>query len=198
MLSSPFARAPGQARLVLVVGPSGAGKDALLDRARIAFRDDPRIVFARRIVTRTSASAEDHDTMDEADFVRAERERAFLLSWRAHGLCYGLPASLRDDLTAGRTIVANVSRGVIALAEALGHPVRILHVTADPATLAARIAGRGRENAADIASRLARAPGLHSASTPIIEIRNDGSLEHGASLFIEALRRCTAATDGHD
>ena len=105
-----------------MVGPSGAGKDALLDRARIAFRDDPDMVFARRIVTRT-AVAEDHETMDEAAFARAERDGAFLLSWRAHGLCYGLPAQLRDVLDAGRTVVANVSRGVIGEAEDLGYPV---------------------------------------------------------------------------
>ena len=147
------------------------------------------MVFARRIVTRT-AVAEDHETMDEGAFARAERDGAFLLSWRAHGLCYGLPAQLRDVLDAGRTVVANVSRGVIGEAEDLGYPVCVLHVTADPAVLAARVASRGRETPAEVAARLARAKGLQSRAATIVEIRNDGSLEHGASLFVEALRRC--------
>jgi len=38
--------------LVLVVGPSGAGKDSLLKAAREEFRGDPRIGFARRVITR--------------------------------------------------------------------------------------------------------------------------------------------------
>src|SRR5689334_17050328 len=99
MSFDPSHSGPGQARFILVVGPSGAGKDALMERARMAFQNDPTIVFARRIVTRPAA-AEDHDTLDEAAFDRAEREGKYLLSWRAHDLCYGLPASLRDDLRA--------------------------------------------------------------------------------------------------
>jgi ribose 1,5-bisphosphokinase len=188
MMCDPSSRDAAQARLVLVVGPSGAGKDALIERARLAFAGDPRFVFARRVVTRPPA-AEDHDTVDERAFDEAERQGAWLLAWRAHGLCYAIPGDLRQDLAQGRVVIANVSRGVVLEAEALGFPVTVLHVTADPAILAARIGARGRESAADIRARISRAQAMPMHKACLVEIRNDGSLDHGAALFIEAIRR---------
>jgi ribose 1,5-bisphosphokinase len=54
--------------LVLIVGPSGAGKDTLLAyaKARLGGRSD--IVFARRLVTRPADATEDHEPFDVAAF----------------------------------------------------------------------------------------------------------------------------------
>lgn len=188
MCSSSFTAGPDQGRLILVVGPSGAGKDALIERARRALAGDPRFVFARRVITRPPA-AEDHDTIDESAFAAAEKDGVWLLSWRAHGLCYAIPGSLREDLAHGRAVIANVSRGVVVEAETLGYPVTVLHVTADPAILAARIGARGRENAAEIRARISRAQAMSFGAAQIVEIRNESTLDHGAALFIQAIRR---------
>lgn len=89
-------------RLVLVVGPSGAGKDTLMRLAQEQLRDDRRFIFVRRVITRKAdAALEDHDTMSEAAFAAAEAAGAFMLSWRAHGLGYGLPRSVADEIAAG-------------------------------------------------------------------------------------------------
>ena len=60
-----------------MVGPSGAGKDALIERAKLAFAGDKRIVFACRIVTR-AALAEDHDTLDRSAFDADENLLKFI------------------------------------------------------------------------------------------------------------------------
>ena len=58
-----------QGHLVLVVGPSGAGKDSVIAGARAALKGDAGVVFPRRFVTRLSnPDAEDHVSMSEMEF----------------------------------------------------------------------------------------------------------------------------------
>ena len=61
----------GPGRLVLVVGPSGAGKDTLIAGAKAGLADDASVVFPRRVVTRASGNGEDHDTLTVAEFDRS-------------------------------------------------------------------------------------------------------------------------------
>ena len=151
-LPRPLGRTAGESGegvLVLVVGPSGAGKDTLLQAARQTLADDPRFRFVRRVITRPAdAGGEAHEAVTEAEFAT----RDFALQWQAHGLRYGIPA---DAIAGGVVAVANVSRTVIADA-VLNFPVRVIEVTAPPDILMERLASRGREAAADIATRLAR------------------------------------------
>lgn len=170
--------------LVLVVGPSGAGKDTLLDAARQALAGDPRFRFARRVITRPAeAGGEAHEAVTDAEFAT----RGFALAWHAHGLRYGIPADIATDLAAGRVVVANVSRGVIAEAAAR-FPVRVIEVTAPPEVLASRLAARGRESSADVAARLARNVSVPDGVT-IETVMNDATVEDGAARFLAALTR---------
>ena len=83
---------------VLVVGPSGAGKDTLLDLARNAVTDLKPICFAKRVVTRPANDFEDHDSVDADQFERMQADGAFALSWQAHGLSYGVPAHWHEQV----------------------------------------------------------------------------------------------------
>jgi phosphonate metabolism protein PhnN/1,5-bisphosphokinase (PRPP-forming) len=165
--------------LILVVGPSGAGKDTLLDGARAAL---PDVRFVRRVITRPAeAGGEDHEAVSDSVFAG----RDFALQWRAHGLRYGIPADIAADLALGRVVVANVSRGVIAEA-AVRFPVHVIEITAPPAILAHRLAARGRETAEDVAARLARSVAL-PAGVPVTRVMNDGSVAEGIARFVAAL-----------
>lgn len=180
--------------LFLVVGPSGAGKDTLIAGAREALKDDPRFVFARRVITRPSdAGGEGHIEIGPEAFETRRAARGFALSWKAHGHDYGLPASLADDLAAGRNVVANVSRAVVAQAAADFRNIRVVVVTAPSAVLAARLAGRGRESGEDIATRLAREGAAIPAGVPCTEILNDASPEEGVRRLVAALTHDAAA-----
>ncbi|MBN9530202.1 MAG: phosphonate metabolism protein/1,5-bisphosphokinase (PRPP-forming) PhnN [Alphaproteobacteria bacterium] len=173
------------AALILVVGPSGAGKDSLIEGARTRL---PDVHFARRVVTRPAqAGAEVHDTLDRDDFERQEACGAFMLSWRAHGLAYGVPASLGRIRADGTAVVVNASRAVVGDARKRLAPVGVVVVTAPDDVLAARLAARGRERAEDIRERLKRATAVMPAGADVRTVVNDGDLEAGISAFVAAL-----------
>nr|WP_236841666.1 phosphonate metabolism protein/1,5-bisphosphokinase (PRPP-forming) PhnN [Bosea sp. PAMC 26642] len=178
-----------QGALVLVVGPSGAGKDTLMDAAREALADDGGFHFARRLITRPAmAGAEDHDSCDEAGFASAEARGEMALSWRAHGLCYGIPATELAGIAQRQVVIVNVSRAVIAAAEALAERIVVIEITAPDAVLAKRLAARGRESEADIAARLAREAPLRTKQAKLVTIQNDRTVAEGAAAFVAAVR----------
>ena len=178
--------------LFLVVGPSGAGKDTLMDGARAALDGRPDIVFARRTITRPSdAGGEDHDAVADAEFDARHRSGGFMLDWEAHGLKYGIPAAYADELDAGRNVIANVSRGVIGEAIARYSPAVVLEVSASPDILAARLASRGRESGDDIRARLSRDATRIPAEATKVTILNDGTPQEGIDSFVAALDRAS-------
>jgi phosphonate metabolism protein PhnN/1,5-bisphosphokinase (PRPP-forming) len=175
----------------LVVGPSGAGKDTLIDAARRQLAGDARFRFVRRDITRPrEAGGEEHNAIDRDIFLNRRAAGAYALHWEAHGLGYGIPGDIAADLQAGRIVVASVSRSVIEDA-AKKFRVRVLEITAPPTLLAQRLATRGREGAADIAARLARSVPLPQ-SIDVVTIVNDGTPEQGAACVLAELRRATA------
>jgi phosphonate metabolism protein PhnN/1,5-bisphosphokinase (PRPP-forming) len=181
--------------LFLVVGPSGAGKDTLMDGVRAALAGDHGfrpgfrtggIRFVRRVITRPPGPGEDHEPVTADEFVRRREAGGFALHWNAHGLDYGIPADIADDLRTGRVVVANVSRGVIAQAAACFQVV-VLQITAPPAVLAGRLAGRGRETPAKIADRLAREVALPEG-VAVQTVVNDDTPERGVAAILALLR----------
>ncbi|TAN45450.1 MAG: phosphonate metabolism protein/1,5-bisphosphokinase (PRPP-forming) PhnN [Rhodospirillales bacterium] len=171
--------------LVLVVGPSGAGKDSVINAAKNRLMGDPRFVFATRVITRPAeAGGENHEPISQTGFDAREKMGGFLLSWRAHGLSYGIPSSLLGELEKGRVVIANVSRTVIDQARALfPGRVHVVVVTAPRDVLAERLAMRGRETPDEILERLARTPTFFVGGPGVMELRNDGSLKETADSF---------------
>ncbi|NIA67465.1 phosphonate metabolism protein/1,5-bisphosphokinase (PRPP-forming) PhnN [Pelagibius litoralis] len=173
--------------LILVVGPSGAGKDSVINAAKAELAGHPDYVFARRIITRPSdPDSEEHDTLAEAEFDRLCGEGAFFLHWGAHSLRYALPACLADQLAAGATVIANVSRAVIEEAQAKHRNTTVAFITASQAVLEQRLLARGREDRAAVRQRLARSAAL-PPGTSVVTIMNDGALADAVAQFLALL-----------
>ena len=174
--------------LILIVGPSGAGKDTLMNGARLILGREPGIRFVRRVITRPAdLGGEQHDAISEQVFEARSKAGEFALTWRAHGLRYGIPADIAIDLAQNATVVANVSRALVSEA-ARRFPVAVIDIAAPADTLARRLAARGREDAVDVARRLSRAIEL---PLPVDRERivNDGTVEQGVRKLVGAIQR---------
>jgi ribose 1,5-bisphosphokinase len=180
----PAAIGPG--RLVLVVGPSGAGKDTLLGLARAACKDDLDIVFPRRIVTREASAFEDNEQVSYDAFRQARARDAYAMHWEAHGHGYALNRGIDDDIRAGRSVIANVSRTVIAAMRRTYADVVVVSITAPPEVLAQRLAARGRGSDGKIEQRLGRTVDDATAA-PDATIVNVGNPEHHARELIRII-----------
>lgn len=178
----------GPGGVVLVVGPSGAGKDALITGARTKLAHDPTFVFPRRIITRPAHPAEAHISMGQVDFSNAARRGAFALSWLAHGIGYGIPAAINDDVRAGRFVVANVSRTIIADAGRRYMCAPVVLVDCSTEIRAERLAKRGRERPDEILNRLRRTVDGFDRGLANFVIDNGGSPDIGIEHLVAALR----------
>ncbi len=173
--------------LILIVGPSGAGKDTLLNGVRELVGEHSGMRFVRRVITRPGDMGEEaHESVTEQAFELREQAGDFALSWRAHGLRYGIPSDVSFDVARGRIVIANVSRAVVAEAAAT-FPVAVIEITAAPETLRERLEERGREDAADVARRLSREIELQLPVTRL-SVVNDGSKEAGTKALLAAIR----------
>ena len=179
----------GPGHLILVVGPSGAGKDTLLDLVRTATTGDDRIMVARRVVTRAATSAEDHDSVSEAAFDAAVVKGEFAIWWGAHGNKYAIPRAADDAIRAGRAVLCNVSRAVVAPSRARYARVTTVLVTAPEDVLRQRLEGRKRDSDGDLARRVARAAAAESELKPDVVIMNVGTADEAAAQLLAAARR---------
>lgn len=176
-------------RLVYVIGPSGAGKDSVLQALALAWPLKAPVHWARRTITRPAhAGGEQHEAVDATTFEHLRATGAFAMHWQANGLSYGVRhAELHPALNGGAWVFVNGSRAWLASLLMHWPAATVVHIGASPSVLAQRLAARGRETDADVAQRLARAVDLQ-LPPQAIRIHNDGELVQAVSALADALR----------
>jgi ribose 1,5-bisphosphokinase len=178
----------GPGRLVLVVGPSGAGKDTLLGVAKAACADDGNVVFPRRVITREASASEENEEVSIGTFQEALMRGQYAMHWEAHGHRYALSRTIDDDIRAGRTIVVNVSRTVIGAVRRAYADVVVVSITAPPNVLADRIAMRARSSDGTIESRLRRTVEDDASAVPDVTIVNVSTAEYHARQLVRVIK----------
>ncbi|WP_346831240.1 phosphonate metabolism protein/1,5-bisphosphokinase (PRPP-forming) PhnN [Pseudomonas abietaniphila] len=180
-------------RLIYLIGPSGSGKDSLLDAARepMAARGC-RIV--RRVITRSAeAKGEAAQAVSVEQFNHMQAEGAFALDWFANGLHYGIPKEIDQWLADGHDVLINGSRGHLPQARERYPDLLVVLLSVDQAVLRQRLLARGRESANEIEERLTRnaqfADDLLADSPSVILLDNSGALDQTVVRLLQRIDR---------
>ena len=156
---------------VAIVGPSGAGKDTIINAVHQALKNNPEFLFVRRTITRKAGinSFNDHDDTSQnignednigvtlEKFFELSEKASFSLQWFAHGIHYALPIGIVDEVHKGKIVIANVSRAELEHAKELFGKVFVIEINAPIGILKERLISRKREKITDIEERLERA-----------------------------------------
>lgn len=175
-------------KLFYVVGPSGAGKDSLIDYARKHTRG-AHIKFVQRYITRaTNVGGESHLALSVEDFKAKLKTNFFALWWESHGNYYGISTIIDHWMEAGLNVVMNGSRGYSPKAiERYPDMITVL-IEVSPDTLRTRMQQRGRENAEEIEKRIQRSQQFQNFWAPqLIHLNNDVPLDISGEKFIELI-----------
>ena len=179
--------------VIYVMGPSGVGKDSLLNwlRAHVrAMPSPPALRFARRTITRAAGiSNEDHEPIEVDAFLQLAQAGAFALHWEAHGLHYGLRHA---EMQGAGWLMVNGSRAYAPQARTRLPGLTVLHVSAPDARVGQRLAARQRETPDQVQARLHRAKAQSvDMEAGDLYIVNAGSLQDTALALCQLLQART-------
>ena len=185
-------------QLVYLMGPSGSGKDSLLQQ--LAQRAGSRVRLMKRYITRSAESeGEDAFSVSPEAFDAMQARGEFAMSWLANGLAYGIPTTLDTLLAQGQTVLVNGSRAYCEKAVQRYPSLLVVLVQVDPQLLMQRLLVRGRETPEEIAARLARNTLLDTAfidqlktqGTRLLILDNSGELDRAVTVLLNTIEPVT-------
>ena len=185
------ASAQGKAsgRLIFLIGPSGSGKDSLIEQSRGPLAA-AGVEIARRVITRSAEAkgeAAHGVTPERFEAMRAAGE--FAMYWQANGLEYGIPAQVDQWLAQGHSVLVNGSRAYLPQARLRYPDLMAVCLVVKPEVLRERLLARGRETPQEIDERLARSAGMRLDQDSTVHLLdNSGSLATAVGGLLQLLR----------
>ena len=153
--------APG-AMLIIISGPSGVGKDTIIDALRRRERETGREGERHYVVTCTTrpprtgeVDGVDYRFVSRDEFLRIRAERGFLEANEVHGNWYGSPRDqVREALVRGRDVILKIDvQGAQVVKEQVTEALLIFVVPPSLETLFQRLRDRATETAEQLEVR---------------------------------------------
>lgn len=184
------ARDGASGRLIFLIGPSGSGKDSLINASRTQLAA-AGVQIARRVITRSAeAKGEAAHGVSAERFAQLREAGAFAMHWRANGLEYGIAAQVDQWLAQGHSVLVNGSRAYLPAARERYPDLLAVCLDVQPEVLRERLLARGRETPEQVDLRLARNAQLQLQAAPSVHLLdNSGELATTVAAFLDLLRQ---------
>ena len=153
--------APG-AMLVIISGPSGVGKDTIIDELRRHERErglEDRRHYLVTVTTRAPRAGEvdgvDYHFVSRDEFLRMRDQRGFLEANEVHGNWYGSPREpVRNALAAGKDAILKIDvQGAQVVKQQVTQALLIFVIPPDLEALFQRLRSRATETADELEIR---------------------------------------------
>jgi guanylate kinase len=149
-----------RARLVVISGPSGVGKDSVIEHMRLEL---PEFYYAVTATTRARRPGEidgvHYYFLSQGDFEAQVEAGEFMEHAVVYGNLYGVPkARVRSALQAGKSVVVKVDvQGARSIRELVPQSISVFLAPPDMAELLRRLRGRKSDDFAEVLRRLSTA-----------------------------------------
>jgi guanylate kinase len=186
--------APG-AMLIIISGPSGVGKDTIIDalrrREREAGREGDRhyvVTCTTRLPRNGEVDGVDYNFLSRGEFLRMRAARGFLEANEVHGNWYGSPRDqVRKALMAGRDVILKIDvQGARVVKEQVSEALLIFVIPPSLEELFQRLRDRATESADELELRQANAA---------IELARDKDYDHVVTNETGQVERTAARID---
>jgi len=153
--------APG-AMLIIISGPSGVGKDTIIDALRRHERETGRENHRHYVVTVTTRAPRagevdgvDYRFVGREEFLRIREERGFLEANEVHGNWYGSPRDqVRAALAVGKDVILKIDvQGAQVVKEQVSQALLIFVIPPSMEALFQRLRARATETADELELR---------------------------------------------
>jgi guanylate kinase len=148
--------------LIIISGPSGVGKDTIIDALRRRERETGREGERHYVVTCTTRAPRNgeidgvhYQFVDRDEFLRIRAERGFLEANEVHGNWYGSPRDqVREALVAGRDVILKIDvQGAQVVKDQVSEALLIFVVPPSLEELFERLRTRATETAEQLEVR---------------------------------------------
>lgn len=169
----------------MIVGPTGSGKQALIDtvlEVRPDIRRAPLIVSAQH--SRNDGVV---GSIAPDRFLHLMRCDMFALQWDADGFRYGLTHDAAKQLRDGQSLIVSCDVGMLDEARALFPKVRAIYITARMDILRRRLSSMNYGSDREIDMHISQALRLKPKDPEILTVDTSDSIAAGARKMVEAI-----------